>query len=173
MNRFRWKQRDIHEKREARKARIAEYEATIATNAVLEPRLQTIANDLREGGPAFFSQLILRLKEQPSSEAPKHSPSFSYDSMIYGLLNKVFDEVVEEEKVPKDDMERMGPALSKHFEDHVAKLAKVTEEAKLGLAEDLAEQNRHITSEDIKVGWDSKVSFSSIYSDGIYLISSI
>lgn len=152
-----WKQRDIHEKRDQRKALIAEYEATIATNKVLEPKLQTIAKDLRSGGPLYFSQLISRLKQQPSPDAPPHSPTVTYDVMIYNLLNLVFDEVVEKEKVPKDDMDKMGPALSKHFEAHVAELVKLTGEAKKGLAEELAEQKKHITSDDLKVGFDSKV----------------
>lgn len=160
-NHSRWKQRDIHERREQRKGRIAELEAIIATNSVLEPKLQTISKDLSSGGPLYFSQLVSRLKQQPSSDAPPHSPEVSYDSMIYSLLNKVFDEVVQEEKVPKDDMEKMGPALLKHFEDHVKKLSKATEDAKKALEEELAEQKKHITSDDLKVGFDSKVWFST------------
>lgn len=90
--------------------------------------------------------------------------------MIYSLLNKVFDEVVQEEKVPKDDMEKMGPALSKHFEDHVAQLAKLTVEAKKGLEEEMAEQKKHITSDDLKVGFDSKVRAFPYSTGCIFLI---
>lgn len=124
---------------------------------MLEPRLQTISKELAEGGARHFSQLIGRLKENPSLEAPPHQKEVTYDQMILSLLNKVFDEVVVKRGVPKDDLDQLGPALSKEFDEHVANLNKVTADAKKGLEEDLAEQRKHITSEDIKVGWDSKV----------------
>ncbi|KAF8312924.1 hypothetical protein DL93DRAFT_2059573 [Clavulina sp. PMI_390] len=153
-----WKQRDIHEKREERKLRIAEYEATLSTNSVLIPKLKTIANDLRQASSStlYFSQLIQRLKTQPSPEAPPDAPDVSYDSMIYSLLNKVFDEVVNEDKVDKADIAKMGDALIKRFDGHVKKLEEVNVEARNGLEEELAEQKKHITSEDVKTGWDSK-----------------
>jgi cell division cycle protein 37 len=154
----RWKQRDIHERREARKGRIAEYEATIATNAILEPRLQTISKELAEGGAIYFAQILGRLKENPSREAPPHQEEVTYDQMILNLLNKVFDEVVVKKGVPQDDLTKLGPALSKELDEHVINLSKVTVDAKKGLEEELSEQRKHITSDDIKVGWDSKVS---------------
>lgn len=153
----RWKQRDIHERREARKQRVAEYEATIATNAVLEPRLQIISKELAEGGAVYFARLLTKLKENPSPETPPHQKEVTYDQMILSLLNKVFDEVVVKKGVPKDDLDKLGPALSKEFDEHMTNLGKVTVDAKKGLDEELAEQRKHITSDDIKVGWDSKV----------------
>lgn len=158
---FRWKQRDIHEKREARKHRIAEYEVTIETNEALLPRLQAVAKGLAEGGPAYFSQQVSRLKEQPSPEKPPHAENITYDAMVLSLLNKVFDEVVQEKGVPVDDKDQLGKALSAHFQDHLSQFIKLTEEARVGLAEDLAEQKKHITSDDLHVGFDSKVRIQS------------
>ena len=155
----RWTQRSIHEKREARKQRIAEYETTIATNAILEPRLRDISKELAEGGARYFSRLVAKLKENPSPEAPPHSKDVTYDQMILSLLNKVFDEVVVKKGVPKDDLDQLGPALLKEFDEHVTTLSKVTVDAKKGLEEELVEQRKHITSDDVRVGWDSKVCF--------------
>lgn len=139
--------------------RIADYEATIKTNSVLIPRLQTIAKDLVSGGPPYFNQLVNRLQEQPSLEAPPHSPEHSYDSMVLSLLNKVYDEVIKEKGVDKKDTEKLGKEILKHFQDHVDKLVKVDADAQTGLKEELEEQKKHITSDDIKEGWDSKVRF--------------
>jgi len=46
---IRWKQRDIHEKREARNHRIAELEAEVACNDVLLTRLRAFQPQLAQG----------------------------------------------------------------------------------------------------------------------------
>ena len=62
----RWKQRDIHEKREARKYKIAQLEAQIACNNVLLPRIKEIAaalasDKLDKPRTVYFNTLV----EQP------------------------------------------------------------------------------------------------------------
>jgi cell division cycle protein 37 len=78
--------------------------------------------------------------------------------MTEALLNKVYGEVVHEQAVPTSDEDVLGKALVKQFKIHLAKFKELTEEARKVLKEDLEEQHRHITSEDLHVGWDSKVS---------------
>ncbi|RPD52313.1 hypothetical protein L227DRAFT_471519, partial [Lentinus tigrinus ALCF2SS1-6] len=47
----RWKERAIHEQREERKLKIAQYKPDIACNDVRMPRLQEITKDVEENGP--------------------------------------------------------------------------------------------------------------------------
>ncbi|KAK7690381.1 hypothetical protein QCA50_007039 [Cerrena zonata] len=51
---IRLKQRTIHEQRETRKHRIAQLQADLACNSILEPRLQQIAKDVEAQGPPYF-----------------------------------------------------------------------------------------------------------------------
>lgn len=98
-----------------------------------------------------------RLREQPKPDKPPHPEAVTYDAMIEALLNKVFGEVVHEQAVPRDDEEKLGKALSKQFKVHLDEFIRLTGDAKKILADDLEEQHRHITSDDLHVGWDSKV----------------
>lgn len=81
--------------------------------------------------------------------------------MIESLLNKVFGEVVHEQGVDKGDEEKLGKALNKQLKVHLDTFVSLTNDAKKVLAEDLEEQQRHITSDDLHDGFDSKVQFMS------------
>ncbi|KAF8326983.1 uncharacterized protein EI90DRAFT_3127429 [Cantharellus anzutake] len=152
----RWKQRDIHEKREARKKRIAQFEAEIKSNAVLLPRLRQISNDLAEGGPAYYSQLVERLKTQPSPDKPTDAPNqLTYDAMIESLLLTVHKEV-KEKGISATDTDKLGPVLVAQLDSHIEKLTKRNKEATEQLEEEKKEQTKKITSDDIHDGFNSK-----------------
>ncbi|KAF8133761.1 Cdc37 N terminal kinase binding-domain-containing protein [Boletus edulis] len=168
---IRWKQRDIHEKRDARKHRIEALNAEIACNNVLQPRLvrikQRIAGaegDLAEdadGGQSltglpFFQYLVDRLQSNPSPAAPptnaKDQPT--YDAMILSLLIQIYDTV---KVLPEDEQEK---AILDGMEKHTTQLSEHTCELQADLDTEIKEQKKHITSEDIHEGWESKVSQS-------------
>ncbi|KAG6332853.1 hypothetical protein ID866_6238 [Astraeus odoratus] len=173
---IRWKQRDIHEKREARKHRIVALQAEIACNNVLAPRLSRIrgrfvgdapgdggadtqtewAEDF-EGirtltGLPFFQALVERLQTSPSSAAPptnaKDQPT--YDGMVLSLLLQIYDGA---KPLPSDEQEK---TLLGGLDRHIAQLAEHTQKLEKDLAVELREQKKHITSDDIKEGFENK-----------------
>lgn len=158
---FRWKQRDIHEKREARKVRIAQLQADLACNDVLEPRIKQIAKDVEAQGPSHFSQLVDRLKTQPSPEKPPtNAPNQkTYDEMVLSLLLGVWEDA-KKEGVDKDSP-RLGEVLVQGLQKHVQQLAEHQTKMRKDLATEEAEQKKKITSDDIHEGFDSHVSLAT------------
>ncbi|KIP04683.1 hypothetical protein PHLGIDRAFT_75531 [Phlebiopsis gigantea 11061_1 CR5-6] len=152
---IRWKQRDIHEKREMRKMHIAQLQADIACNDVLAPRIRQIAADVEAKGPAEFSSLVERFKTHPSPDAPPtNAPEQkSYDEMLLSLMLKVWDEA-KQEGIEKDDP-KLGDALVRGMQKHVAELGLHQEKLRKDLAEEEAEQKKKITSDDIHEGFES------------------
>lgn len=151
---IRWKQRDIHEKRETRKLKITALRAEIACNGVLSPRLHSARATLgsADGGLKFFQQLVEKLQTQPSPEAPptnaKDQPT--YDAMMLSLLLQVWDGA---KSLPADEQEA---AVISGLDKHIKQLADHTKNLEKDLVEEENEQRKHITSEDIHEGFESK-----------------
>ncbi|KAL4073092.1 Cdc37 N terminal kinase binding-domain-containing protein [Scleroderma yunnanense] len=171
---IRWKQRDIHEKREARKHRIVKYQAEIACNSVLAPRLDSIrshfigkasadsqpqtewAEDSKDAstksGLPLFEYLVERLQTSPSPAAPptnaKDQPT--YDAMLLSLLMQIYDSV---KSLSTDEQEK---AILGGLDRHIAELAEHTRKLEKDLEEEILEQKKHITSDDIKEGFENK-----------------
>ena len=169
---IRWKQRDIHEKREARKHKIEALTAEIACNAVLHPRLArirqriagappTAVGDLAEDAAAgqsqtglpFFQYLVDRLQSSPSPAAPPTNAQDqpTYDAMILSLLFQIYDTV---KVLPQDEQEK---AVLDGITKHIIQLSDHTRKLEADLDAELKEQKKHITSDDIHEGWESKV----------------
>lgn len=89
---IRWKQRDIHEKREARKLKIAKLRSELSLNAVLRPRIEAVASGVREKGVGHYRSVQRRIKEQPSGEKPDTDAANqpTYDMMLGQLLEDVW-----------------------------------------------------------------------------------
>ncbi|KAF8627453.1 hypothetical protein AX17_006267 [Amanita inopinata Kibby_2008] len=166
---IRWKQRDIHEKRDARKHRIAYLRAQTDCNNVLLPRIKEISEKL--SNPAadppptvFFNSLVERLEKQPLKDCPPgNNPEKleqTYDGMLLSLLRKVGDEArtkVKEENVPEAERdERIGKDLAERMKGHVKQLSETLEKEETELESEIKEQKKHITSDDIHEGFESK-----------------
>jgi cell division cycle protein 37 len=156
VTRSRWKQRDVHDKREQRKQKIARLRAELEMNAVLEPRLAELAHSTKDEGVPFFERQVGQLREKPSNDKPQGSTGPSYDEMVLSLLVQISD-AVKEKGVDKD---ALPDELVKRIEEHRVELIKRTEEVKNEIAADEAEMAKHITSEDLHEGWNSAVSVS-------------
>lgn len=156
---YRWKQRDIHEKREARKHHIAQLRADLDCNKTLQPRLQQIATDVEAQGPPYFSSLVERFKNNPSPEAPPtNAPEQkTYDEMLLSLMLTIWEDV-KKDGIDKDDP-KLGEALVKGLKYHVVQIAEHQEKIKEDIESEEAEQKKKITSEDIHDGFESHVSF--------------
>lgn len=148
----RWKQRDIHEKREARKRRIAELKSIIALNDVLIPRAEAVLKDVQDGGPDKYSQIVERLRTQPSDEKPQGGQQ-TYDNMICQMLLKIRDEL-KESGVDKPDTDQ----LVKRIQEHIDKMHSIDQESKEALDDEEREQKKKITSDDIHEGFSATVS---------------
>jgi len=167
---IRWKQRDIHEKREARKHKIGQLEAQVACNKVLLGRIKDIATALDEpakagGAPptAYFSSLVQRLETAPSKDCPPgNDPSkreHTYDGMLLNLLQRVTQDVKEKIKgLNLDEKEkdaRSGAELAAQMRWHVEKLAETIVKDGEEAEREKEEQKRKITSEDIHEGFET------------------
>ncbi|KAJ7259523.1 Cdc37 N terminal kinase binding-domain-containing protein [Mycena haematopus] len=167
---IRWKQRDIHEKREARKVKIDHLRAQIACNNVLYPRIQSIQASLEAGSDAgkprtvYFNSLVEQLEKNPSKDCPPGNDSSkieqTYDGMLLSLLRQVGDaaKVAFKEAGAADDQreERIGKALADGMKEHVVRLKETIDHDSKELEEELNEQKKHITSEDMHDGFANK-----------------
>ncbi|KAG6849937.1 hypothetical protein H0H93_003466 [Arthromyces matolae] len=166
---IRWKQRDIHEKRELRKHTIAQLSAQIACNSVLLPRITEIAAILRDPAPstppiAYFNSLVERIEKNPSRDCPPgNNPDKleqTYDGMLLSLLKQVGEEARVKVKnagtVESERNEKIAKYLASGMDEHVKKLKETIDADKGKVAAEEKEQKKHITSEDLHDGFESK-----------------
>ncbi|KAJ7761590.1 Cdc37 N terminal kinase binding-domain-containing protein [Mycena maculata] len=166
---IRWKQRDIHEKREQRKFRIQTLRAQIACNNVLLPRIHSIHStltspDLDKPRTVYFNSLVEQLEKNPSKECPPgndpNNRDHTYDGMILSLLQQVGQTAriaVKEAGVTDNQREeRLGKALADGMAEHAVKLKETIDEDTKTLEEEENEQKKHITSEDMHDGFANK-----------------
>ncbi|KAJ6559104.1 Cdc37 N terminal kinase binding-domain-containing protein [Mycena vulgaris] len=166
---IRWKQRDIHEKRELRKVKIDHLRAQIACNNVLYPRIQSIqavltSADLDKPRTVYFNSLVEQLEKNPSKDCPPgNDPTkleHTYDGMLLSLLHQVGDaaKVAVKEAGVTDDQreERIGKALADGIAEHVVKLKETIDTDTKAVEEEEKEQKKHITSEDMHDGFANK-----------------
>ncbi|KAH7912546.1 Cdc37 N terminal kinase binding-domain-containing protein [Hygrophoropsis aurantiaca] len=157
---IRWKQRDIHEKREVRKHKITALHAEIDCNRVLTPRLHEYRAKLASndgGGPEYFSSLVEQLQMNPSPDAPPTNAQDqpTYDAMVLSLLLQIWEEA-KKAGVDKSDQGKLGAALLSGLDTHIAQLAEHTITLEKDLDIEEKEQKKHITSDDIHEGFESK-----------------
>ncbi|EIN12685.1 hsp90-like protein [Punctularia strigosozonata HHB-11173 SS5] len=155
----RWRQRDIHEKRQARNHRIAELEVEIPANTILLDRLKGFSDALQgaSDAPSFFSHTVERLQTQPSPEGPKTNAAdkVTYDGMLLAVLNKASEDAKAKKEESKSDPD-LGELLIDEIKMHVMKLGEAIENWQKELEELQKEKTKKITTEDMHDGWDSK-----------------
>ncbi|KAJ6605685.1 hsp90-like protein [Mycena sp. CBHHK59/15] len=163
---IRWKQRDIHEKREQRKAKIEHLRAQNACNNVLYPRIQSIHSTLSSPDSdkprtVYFNSLVEQLEKNPSKDCPpRNDPTDlkqTYDGMLLSLLHQVGEAAkvaVKEAGVADDQREQwISKALADGMAEHVVKLKETIDSDSKTLEEEEKEQKKHITSEDMHDGF--------------------
>ncbi|KAJ2929331.1 hypothetical protein H1R20_g7757, partial [Candolleomyces eurysporus] len=166
---IRWKQRDIHEKRDLRKQKIAHLEAQIACNNVLLPRIIDIAGKLADPNPSipptrYWTNLVEQLGKNPSKDCPPgNDPTKieqTYDGMLLSLFQRVTQETRDKLKgltlQESEREERLGKELASEMAMHVKQLGEMIEKDKKELADEIAEQKKKITTEDIHEGFETK-----------------
>ena len=166
-----WKQRDIHEKREIRKGKIKHLQAQIACNKILLPRIKEIHSNLVNqsasvSATAYFNSLVEQLQANPSSDCPPGADSTkieqTYDGMVLSLLKmvseKAKDKVKEADVVGAEKDARLAKELAVEVATHVQQLGDTIDKNQEELDGEQKEQKKHITSDDLHEGFDSKVS---------------
>lgn len=106
-----------------------------------------------------------QLEKNPSKDCPPgHDPSKleqTYDGMLLSLLHQVGEAAkvsIKEAGVTEDlREEKLGKALADGMGEHVGRLRETIENDKRELETEEKEQKKHITSEDLHDGFDSKV----------------
>lgn len=167
----RWKQRDIHEKREKRKIRIATLKAQIACNKVLLPRIIEIANKLAsplDGIPTtvYFNSLIDKLQTNPSPACPPgNDPNkleHTYDGMLLSLLKMVTEKakisINNSDVLGSEKETKLARELTTEMQTHVTQLGETIKKDEKELENEEAEQKKKITMDDLHGGFESKVS---------------
>ena len=169
---FRWRQRDIHEKREARKHKIAQLQANIDCDHVLLPRITDIANKLADPSidtVPYYNAQVEKLEKEPSKDCPPGNDSSkseqTYDGMLLILLRGITEVVkkrIQESNVAEPEKQtQLARELASEMNMHVKQLAKSIDDKKRELEEEISEQKKKITSDDIHEGFVNKVLYFS------------
>ncbi|GBC02124.1 hypothetical protein RclHR1_04470003 [Rhizophagus clarus] len=168
---IRWKQADIHQKREERRRKIEALKLETSNNEVLLSRINDMIRQLIEGGIETFLQTIEKLREankkiaseaknEESSEdsSQKEGEQLAYptfDQMMGALFDRIQDEVKHESP------EKVGEELKNKLIEHRDKLSQRQKEAKQELEKEEREARKKITMDDMHTGFD-KSSVSKI-----------
>ncbi|GAA5983574.1 hypothetical protein JCM5350_004869 [Sporobolomyces pararoseus] len=168
---IRWKQRDIHEKREQRRQKLEAFKVEEPMNVSLIARIDSIISSAKSSHVSsasnYLQNEISKLKSNLgyTYEEKKFSPGEqpSEDHMIVSLLSQVVKAVKEEEEKAGKTGDEQGRTerIVKTLEWHKSRLLQRQEEIKKEKIEIEAELKKWITSEDIRDGWDSKTMVSS------------
>ncbi|EPQ27272.1 uncharacterized protein PFL1_05195 [Pseudozyma flocculosa PF-1] len=150
----RWKQQDIHQKREQRKQEIQQLKAESETNEQLKPRVDEILKQTKSEGPAYYSREVSRLSAGRQERGNKDGPNGpTIDDMILSLLLQINQEPSVKGKEPSDPALIEG--LAAQLEHHSSQLTKRQQQIKDELAKMEAEDAKKITSDGIREGWSS------------------
>jgi cell division cycle protein 37 len=153
--RGRWKQRDIHEKREIRKQKLHHLGLEKVMNATLLIRIRALIASTKTDGPLFIARTIGELRSKvPDYDgkvfAPGEQPS--QDHMVLSLLTQVVNVVEKDNKGEEGRGDRLVAELNVHEGRLVKRQQEVDEET---IVEE-KEQRKFITSDDLHMGFESK-----------------
>ncbi|RIA90240.1 hypothetical protein C1645_693751 [Glomus cerebriforme] len=166
---IRWKQADIHQKREERRRRIEALRLETSNNEVLLGRIDDMIRQLKEGGVETFLQTIENLreankkiasetKEKESSENASQDEQLAYPTFDQ-MMSVLFERIQEE--VKHESPEKVGEELIKKLTENRNKLSQRQKEAKQELDKEEREAKKKITMDDMHTGFD-KSSVSKI-----------
>ena len=150
---IRWKQRDIHEKREMRKIQRSHYEAEHRTNVAVAPILEELCKATEKEGSKFYSREVSRLSAGRQERGNKDGPDGpTLDDIVLSLLLQINE---EEDVAKARETPQLDQALANALKTHIYKLATRTKELETLLKEMDDEDRRKITSESLRDGWNS------------------
>ncbi|KAI3628955.1 hypothetical protein CBS9595_000027 [Malassezia furfur] len=147
----RWKQRDIHEKREMRKIERSRLEAEGRTNTDLMPELDRLVQDTRKEGVPFYEREMKRLLAGRAERGNKDGPDGpTLDDMLLSLLLQINQEDAVKSSAGKADQ---ADTLVASLESHKKRLKERQDTIEAELRTMDEEDQRKITSDSLREGW--------------------
>ena len=146
---IKWKQRDIHEKRELARQQTEEYRKEIRMNTTLRERIETMMQALktRSGDPA--SDVIAQtMAAYPPQQAGDERNGPSYTEMMESLLKQI---AVEVQTIREED--KSGSIIHK-LSMHRDKLLGLITKRHGDIAKLEQEQSKKITSDGLRDAWN-------------------
>ena len=123
---IRWKQRDIHEKREMRKIQRSHYEAEHRTNVAVAPILEELCKATEKEGSKFYSREVSRLSAGRQERGNKDGPDGpTLDDIVLSLLLQINE---EEDVAKARETPQLDQALATALKTHIYTLATRTKE---------------------------------------------
>ncbi|PWN53302.1 hypothetical protein IE53DRAFT_373099 [Violaceomyces palustris] len=151
---IKWKQRDIHEKREERRRLFDSLEAEKKNNQQLLPMLESIAHGTKSEGSPFYSKEVSRLSVARSERGNKDGPDGpTVEDMVLSLLLQIHQDPSVKAQTGKD--EALQSLLVEKLDGHVSKLRMRQTEVCDQIEKMKAEDSRKITSDSLREGWSS------------------
>lgn len=149
---IRWKQRDIHEKRDVRKQELINLKAEREINDRLKPILDQITKSTVSEGSSLYSREVSRLTAGRAERGNKDGPDGpTSDDMILSLLLQI----KEEPSVKGKQGEELDAALIDKLKEHQQRLSERQNQVITTIEQYEEEDKRKITSDGIKEGWSS------------------
>ncbi|KAJ9475586.1 Hsp90 co-chaperone Cdc37 [Pseudozyma hubeiensis] len=149
---IRWKQRDIHDKRDQRKAEKDALRAELDTNNELAPRLDQLVQNTDKEGSAYYSREVSKLSAGRAERGNKDGPNGpTADDMILSLLLQI----QQHDNVKGKSGNDLDSALLSELQGHKQKLAARQTQINFELEQMEKEDSKKITSDGIKEGWSS------------------
>lgn len=149
---IKWKQRDIHEKRQERQLEKDALRAEISTNDSLAPRLLELVEKSKAEGSSYYSREVARLSAGRQERGNKDGPNGpTIDDMILSLLLQI----QQQDNVKGKSGQELDEALVTELQGHQEKLAARQVQAKFELEQMEKEDSKKITSDSIRDGWNS------------------
>ncbi|CAG8541292.1 28539_t:CDS:2 [Racocetra persica] len=175
---IRWKQADIHQKREERRQKIQALKQKIAQNEVLFSRIDDMIKQIEKDGVDAFLKSINELREansklenetkndESTNQEEDNPPKYpSFDQMMAMLFDKIQSEINNESP------EEVGEELVRKLKEHCNKLSKDQKEAKKELEKEEREAKKKITMDDIHTGINSSFAAIKNYDDSYKFIT--
>ncbi|SNX86716.1 related to Hsp90 co-chaperone Cdc37 [Melanopsichium pennsylvanicum] len=149
---IRWKQRDIHEKRDQRKAEKDAIKAEIDTTTALSPRLDELVENTKNQGSSYYSREVARLSAGRQERGSKDGPNGpTTDDMILSLLLQI----QQQDHVKGKGGNELDQVLLKELQGHKEKLGARKTQIQFELEQMEKEDSKKITSDSIREGWNS------------------
>lgn len=123
-------------------------------NDTLLPRMDSYISATESQGLPFVERTAAELRQSKSKGKPEGSTGPSYDEMMLSLLLQL-GESIKKDKI--DEADRVPKAV-KFLQENRQAMVDRSAEAKKEIAELEEEQKKHITSDDIRTGFDAGVS---------------
>src|SRR6266542_680380 len=166
---IRWKQADIHQKREERRRKIEALKLEISNNETLLGRIDDMIQQLIEGGVETFLQTIEKLREtnkkiaseaKENKETLENAPQTEGEQLAYPTFDQMMSALFEriQEEVKHESPEKVGEELINKLTQHREKLSKRQKEDKQELEKEERDAKKKITMDDMHTGFDKSVS---------------